>query len=247
MTATAVRQLDLRPLPPHVRHGIVFQCFDGLAVGEALVLVNDHDPMPLVQQFRFVRPGESEHEYVERGPTAWQVRITRKAPGRAVSPAAPAQDGSGDRAAAAGATVSEYLESDHRRLDAILPRVRELAAAGAYQDAATRFEEFVSGLDRHIEAEEQILFPTFEEATGMVAGPTSVMRSEHVEIRRWMETGAASLAGADRGGFEQAAGALSSVLAVHNMKEERMLYPMVDRAVGGGPQLRQLVARLQAF
>ena len=47
--------------------------------------------------------------------------------------------------------------------------------------------EFTCGLSRHINVEEGVLFPTFEQMTGMTTGPTTVMRSEHVEIRRLME------------------------------------------------------------
>ncbi len=78
MTETP-RELDLRNLPPEMRHGLVFQTFDALGPGEALVLVNDHDPAPLLQQFRFVRPGQAESEYLERGPIDWRVRIARRA------------------------------------------------------------------------------------------------------------------------------------------------------------------------
>lgn len=79
MTGSSSPLLDLRALPPEQRHGLVFQTFDGLAPGEALVLVNDHDPAPLLQQFRFVRPGQADSEYLERGPVDWRVRISRKA------------------------------------------------------------------------------------------------------------------------------------------------------------------------
>ncbi|ACL66996.1 Hemerythrin HHE cation binding domain protein [Anaeromyxobacter dehalogenans 2CP-1] len=229
------RVIDLRALPPQVRHGLVFQCFDALPTGDSMVIVNDHDPMPLLQQFRFVRPGEAQHEYLEQGPAAWQVRIERKAPGRqAAAPAGGAPD-----------SVTGYLEADHRRLDAILPEVERLAAAGEYRDAARRFAEFTSGLDRHIDAEEQVLFPTFEDATGMASGPTQVMRMEHVQIRERMREAAGSLDREDAGGLAAAVGGLTQVLSVHNMKEEHMLYPMSDRAVQGEAH-RQLVQRLRA-
>lgn len=227
--------LDLRALPPQLRHGLVFQCFDALSTGESMVIVNDHDPMPLLQQFRFVRPGESQHEYLEQGPAEWQVRIARKAPGRAAS--APAE---------AAGTVTEYLEADHRRLDAILPDVERLAAAGDHPDAVRRFAEFEAGLGRHIDAEEQVLFPAFESATGMTAGPTQVMRMEHVQIRDGMRAASESLARGDGGRLAEAVGALTQVLSAHNMKEEHMLYPMTDRAVQGDAQ-RRLVERLRTF
>lgn len=236
-------ELDLRPLPPPVRHGVVFQCFDALATGESLVVVNDHDPAPLLQQFRFARPGEADHAYLERGPETWRVRIARKAPGRRPADADRTAAPSGE----APSTVTEYLEADHRRLDAILPEVERLAAAGSYGPAASRFAEFSSGLDRHIDLEEQILFPTFERATGMTSGPTQVMRAEHVQIRRWMDAAAASLAAADAAGLGEALAALGQVLAAHNMKEEHMLYPMADRAMPGDEARRALVEELRAF
>jgi uncharacterized protein (DUF2249 family)/hemerythrin-like domain-containing protein len=237
-----IREVDLRSLPPERRHALVFQTFDALKGGESMAIVNDHDPMPLLQQFKFVRPGESEYEYLERGPEAWRVRIGKKAP-RATSgtaqPTAPAGEPS---------SVTEYLEADHRRLDAILPDVERLAAAGTYQDASGRFAEFSKGLDRHIEIEEQILFPTFESATGMLGGgPTHVMRIEHVQIRDYMRAATESLARGDEGRFAQALGALRQTLSAHNMKEEHMLYPMTDQAMHGDEQRRQLVSRLQAF
>jgi uncharacterized protein (DUF2249 family)/hemerythrin-like domain-containing protein len=238
------RELDLRTIPPPMRHALVFQCFDALATGASLVLVNDHDPMPLLQQFRFVRPGESEHEYLEQGPSAWRVRIARIAAGRRPSGGAAPRS---DPDAEPPRTVTEYLEGDHRRLDAILGEVERLAAAGAFPAAAERFAEFSSGLGRHIDLEEEILFPTFERATGMRSGPTQVMRAEHVQIREWMRVATESLAREDGGRLAEAIAALGQTLAAHNMKEERMLYPMADRAVSGDEERRELVSRLQAY
>jgi len=42
--------LDLRDVPPPQRHPKVFDAFDDLESGEALSLVNDHDPKPLYHQ-----------------------------------------------------------------------------------------------------------------------------------------------------------------------------------------------------
>ena len=52
------------------------------------------------------------------------------------------------------------------------------------------FEKFKFGLHRHIAWEEEILFPLFEEKTGMTdGGPTFVMREEHRQIKAlWRST-----------------------------------------------------------
>lgn len=39
--------LDLRDVPPPERHPKIFDAFEALASGEALTLINDHEPRPL--------------------------------------------------------------------------------------------------------------------------------------------------------------------------------------------------------
>lgn len=39
--------LDLRDVPPPERHPKIFEAFEALESGEALTLVNDHEPRPL--------------------------------------------------------------------------------------------------------------------------------------------------------------------------------------------------------
>lgn len=67
--------LDVRPLPPPRRHPLIFETFEQLRPGQALMLVNDHDPKPLFYQFSAERPGQFTWEYVEQGPEVWRVRI----------------------------------------------------------------------------------------------------------------------------------------------------------------------------
>ncbi|GLV47252.1 aminotransferase [Thermus sp. LT1-2-5] len=71
-------ELDVRDIPPRERHPRIFGVFDGLAPGESLVLVNDHDPKPLYYQLQAERPGAFAWEYLEAGPEVWRVRITRR-------------------------------------------------------------------------------------------------------------------------------------------------------------------------
>ena len=85
--------LDVRPLPPARRHPLIFDTFDRLAVGQALELVNDHDPRPLYYQFAVERSGEFGWEYLERGPESWRVRIVRTAPPGSAAPAEPDRTG----------------------------------------------------------------------------------------------------------------------------------------------------------
>lgn len=70
-------QLDLRTLQPRERHGMVFDTFDKLEVGDAFELLNDHAPTPLYYQFLHERAGIFSWDSLEEGPETWRVRITR--------------------------------------------------------------------------------------------------------------------------------------------------------------------------
>lgn len=224
-----IRELDVRTLPPGQRHGEIFGIFDALRGDEGFVIVNDHYPRPLLDEFQSARPGMFEWNVLEAGPARFRVEIRRR-------------ESDGPR------NVTEYLETDHRRLDDLAAEVRNHVAAGAFAQAGARFAEFGCGLDRHIEVEEQILFPLFEQMTGMTGGgPTFVMRSEHVDIRQLMGDTAAALEAADHARTDSALDSLMDVLGSHNIKEERILYPMTDEAAGDDPARDDLVKRLQCF
>jgi uncharacterized protein (DUF2249 family) len=70
-------ELDVRGEVPRRRHELIFESFGALPVGEAYVLVNDHDPKPLRYQLEAENAGEFSWEYLEEGPEVWRVRIGR--------------------------------------------------------------------------------------------------------------------------------------------------------------------------
>ncbi|OGS99958.1 MAG: hemerythrin [Gallionellales bacterium RBG_16_56_9] len=78
-TATTKTTVDVRNIAPRDRHPLIFGTFANLAPGEALLLVNDHDPKPLYYQFQAEYSGEFSWEYLESGPAVWKVRIGRTA------------------------------------------------------------------------------------------------------------------------------------------------------------------------
>lgn len=75
MTTSVTTVLDVREMAPRERHPTILATFGGLASGQAMELVNDHDPKPLRYQFEAELPGTFAWEYLEEGPEAWRVRI----------------------------------------------------------------------------------------------------------------------------------------------------------------------------
>lgn len=78
--APSGQELDLRQIPRPQRHPLVFATFDRLNVGDSMILVNDHDPMPLHMQMENLRPGQLAWEYLIRRPEIFRIRVRRTAP-----------------------------------------------------------------------------------------------------------------------------------------------------------------------
>ncbi len=124
-------------------------------------------------------------------------------------------------------TISAYFEEDHDRLDTLF-REFQLAKRSDVAKAKEAFKAFKFGLQRHIVWEEDLLFPLWEEKTGMAeGGPTQVMRREHRQIGERLEAIHQKVQerNPDSDLEEQA---LLEVLKAHNIKEERVLYPSID-------------------
>ena len=73
----ADNELDVRELRKPDKHPTIFATFAALAVGDSLVLVNNHDPKHLRQEFDADHPGGYGWEYVEKGPKVWRIRISK--------------------------------------------------------------------------------------------------------------------------------------------------------------------------
>ena len=77
MTTSFAATVNATEYPPHLKHKVIFETFDSLKAGESMLLVNDHDPMPLHYQFELERPDIYEWEYIEKGPEWFRIRIGR--------------------------------------------------------------------------------------------------------------------------------------------------------------------------
>lgn len=75
----AENELDVRELPKPQKHPTIFATYGALAVDESFVLVNNHDPKHLHDEFEADHAGSYGWEYVEKGPKVWRIRITKRA------------------------------------------------------------------------------------------------------------------------------------------------------------------------
>jgi hemerythrin superfamily protein len=131
--------------------------------------------------------------------------------------------------------ITEFFQRDHREIDALYQSMLQAARAGDNAAALRFFDHYDRRLERHIEWEEKLLFPAFDELEGTTGGcgPTRAMEQDHRDIREWkskLRVRLSELEGpaAPDDSFFRIASALTSTLLNHNGKEEIILYPMCD-------------------
>ncbi|HHC07290.1 MAG TPA: hemerythrin domain-containing protein [Actinobacteria bacterium] len=130
------------------------------------------------------------------------------------------------------AEIADFMTAEHRRCDELFAEAEAAVAAADWEAAEERFEEFADLTLRHLEREERVLFPEFEARTGMSDGPTVVMRREHDQMRALLASMREALARRDDDGFLGDAETFMILTQQHDMKEEQVLYPMSDEALG---------------
>lgn len=128
--------------------------------------------------------------------------------------------------------IADYLTDDHRRCDDLFADAENAVGSQDWNTALARFQDFRQATLTHFASEEEVLFPRFEAATGMAGGPTQVMRAEHVQMRQTLADLGSALARRDAQVYLGLSETLLMLMRQHNMKEEQILYPMSDRALG---------------
>ena len=137
-------------------------------------------------------------------------------------------------------TITEFFEQDHDRLDELFKTFQQLKRSD-FSTAKDAFKGFKVGLQRHIVWEEDLLFPIWEQKTGMSdSGPTPVMRNEHRQIGQQLEAIHQKVADQNPDSDQEEL-ALLDLLGSHNRKEERALYPAIDKVTS--PEERDTIFR----
>lgn len=76
--STELPEFDARTVPHAIRHATIFGALDSVGIGEGMVLVAPHDPLPLLNQLEGRAPGRFSIDYLERGPEVWRLQFLRK-------------------------------------------------------------------------------------------------------------------------------------------------------------------------
>lgn len=141
--------------------------------------------------------------------------------------------------------IKDYMTQEHRACDAEFAKVEECVNAGDFEKAKAAFDTFKAHTLKHFAQEEELLFVKFVEATGMSGGPVEVMTFEHNQMRGLLEQIQDSLEKGDEEAFFGLSDSMMILLQQHNMKEEQMLYNMIQMHLGASNN--ELVAQLSSM
>ena len=130
-------------------------------------------------------------------------------------------------------TISTYLTKDHRNCDETFASLENAVAADDWTLVNTLFSDFQADLFHHFSMEETVMFPAFENRTGMTQGPTAMMRMEHDQMRSLLTQMKTDVDSKNKDHFFGLSESLMMLMQQHNMKEEQMLYAMADQHLAG--------------
>jgi hemerythrin-like domain-containing protein len=139
-------------------------------------------------------------------------------------------------------SISDYMAERHRVCDELFAVAEEAAGNGDWDAAAKQFTEFHRAMEEHFTEEEGTLFPAFEEATGMTMGPTYVMKSEHGNMRDMFDEMKQAVEAKDADSYLGLAETALVLIQQHNLKEDQILYPMMDQTMADSSE--RLIAQL---
>lgn len=141
--------------------------------------------------------------------------------------------------------VSNYLAHDHDRCDGLYADAVALVAAHDWEQAAVSFLAFAEAMRRHVEMEERVIYPAFEQLLANTAAPTQSLHAEHQLLCEIMYRMSMAIKRRDVIEFSDHADSFRLTTEQHNLKEEGILFPMFDKLLR--PRYDELVRAMDGL
>jgi iron-sulfur cluster repair protein YtfE (RIC family) len=124
--------------------------------------------------------------------------------------------------------IKSFLSTDHKDCDNAFADTENAIVANNWDQAGREFEKMSTIFLKHFNMEETVLFPEFEECSGMSCGPTQVMRMEHEQMRQAILKLEIEILNKDKDRALGICETFNILTQQHNSKEEMILYTMAD-------------------
>jgi hemerythrin-like domain-containing protein len=127
-------------------------------------------------------------------------------------------------------SIGDAFARDHRRLEEVLETSAAHVDAARWDEAAQAFTHFRRGIERHMQVEEEVLFPAVEQ--GAETPLTAILRKGHHDLRIFFDELDDALAARDAEEYRRIAATMRALLDRHDEKEEAELYPAAQARLG---------------
>jgi len=128
-------------------------------------------------------------------------------------------------------TICAFLKYDHERCDDLFYQAETSIAQRNWKSAIDNFRKYQDVLKQHIRMEEKVLLPAFEQTLVGGAEPVAMLRCEHRQIDGIVHRMWEAIQRFDPTDYVLHAETLTLLMQQHTLKEEEMLYPLLDRAL----------------
>lgn len=125
-------------------------------------------------------------------------------------------------------TVPALLVMGHRLCNALLTEAKMAVADGDWADATERLQEFAVRMERHMQAEHEVLFPRLAALSPEIESALTQCRREHEEIGRRTKAALDSARAQNQSRCGEAIGGLVDFLSTHCLAEERFVYALAQ-------------------
>ena len=232
MSGVKMNAVDVSQLAQNQKDPKILKEFDALQPGRGLILIDNVDARYFLKILQTTRRNSYEWWPLAMESDIWQVVIMK-------------------RSEAAERTINDLLHSDHVRIHRLFEDHSAELEVDNVMLASIKFDEFQTGLLRHIKMEEEVLFPLYEKKTETTMGPTHVMRMEHQEIQGLLKRMAglineAKIEGlSKRDAIRELGNQIHEYIKLHSQKEEGILYPSSDQVIQG-KEREEIILRMEA-
>ena len=142
-------------------------------------------------------------------------------------------------------SIKNFLTQDHRDCDDTFAAMEQQANSEGLSSAKSLYEKMSSEMEHHFQMEERVMFPAFEQKTGMTQGPTEMMRMEHIQMRELIKEVGEALEADNKDRFFGLTETMMIMVQQHNMKEEQMLYTMAQQHLSA--EADQVITMMEAM
>ncbi len=143
--------------------------------------------------------------------------------------------------------IKDKMTENHRYCDEDFGEVESLVSQKKFQEAEVLFLKWKDINLKHFRIEEEFLFPKTEEAIGQKIPPIFVMLAEHQQIKALISEMEEALKVSDANRFLGNSETCMIMIQQHNMKEEQILYPIIERSLEAfDPDLKNSLVEMLA-